>query len=173
MNKLTMKLIITIVNFLFILTIVSGQKTKKEPNNILFFSPGISYQDELFGELNLMYAKDSRLDGGSCSGPAAVGPRLGIEFNMNPSNPIIVPKIGYEYSGLFLCLRVNALYYISQQQKDFRLLGEIGLSLSGYINLTYGYILPLQESMTSEYNESRVAITINLTKRLSQQFKKS
>ncbi|MES2848931.1 MAG: hypothetical protein V4685_07740 [Bacteroidota bacterium] len=161
--------------FSFILFLITVSITHAQSNSIngghtFIISPGTSYQSQFFAELNLMYAGDKSLNGGPCSGSFAAGPRIGVEYNFNSSNNIIAPKIGYEVSGLVICLRANAVYYIGKHINDLRLLPEAGFSLTGAINLTYGFSIPLLSNRLTEVSRSRITLTFNCNKKLWRQF---
>ncbi len=158
------------LSFIFSLIICKsfGQIAKTNKNKIIF-SPGLSYQRTLFAEINLMYIDDEATKGGPCNGGIAAGTRVGMEINVTGKDRMIAPKIGYELSGSLLCMRINSIYYIKNNEKDLRLLPEIGFSLGGAINLTYGYGFSVLNQKISQISKSRVTLTFNLHKNLWQQ----
>jgi hypothetical protein len=131
------------------------------PKNIRFlFSPGVSYQGQLFGEVNLMYSEILMSHGVG----AIWGPRVGIEANFKQDNFIYAPKIGYELSATFFVLRANMVSYIDKNKVDLRILPEAGISLLGYFNLTYGYGIPTLNFENPEVTRHRFTLTANLYK---------
>jgi hypothetical protein len=153
MNRLLVVILITVLPSL----VAFGQESLKEDKPKLILSPGVSYQSQLFTELNLMY---SRFDY-SHSGSVIWGPRVGLEANFKKDRFILAPKVGYELSGLLLSLRGNAIGYMDEKKLDLRILPEIGTSLFGTVNLTYGYSFPLLEYKSSVVSKHRVTLTTN------------
>lgn len=141
-----------------------GQDLPEEDKPNLILSPGISYQGQFFGEINLMYASHYIGHGGN----AIWGPRVGIEANVNKDRFIYAPKLGFELSGLLIAVRGNAVGYIDNKRLDLRLLPEAGISLLGAVNLTYGYNLPILSFKSPEVARHRVTLTANIHRELWQ-----
>ncbi|TYZ13488.1 hypothetical protein FY528_03510 [Hymenobacter lutimineralis] len=123
----------------------------------LIASPGISYQKQIFGEINAMYANVQ-------FGPGAVlvhGPRIGLEAGYR-DHLVYAPKIGYEFDFILVALRANLVGYVDQGQVDLRLLPEAGLSFFGFANFTYGYNAPLGTYRTPATSLHRLTLTANL-----------
>lgn len=139
-----------------------GQEITKKNTGKLIFSPGISYQKQFFGEINMMYSKIEEGHGVI----ANWGPRVGIEANFSGSNFIYAPKIGYELDAVFLALRGNLINYIDKGNVDLRILPEAGLSFFGAVNLTYGYGIPLLKFESVQISRHRITLTINLNSKL-------
>jgi hypothetical protein len=153
----------------FLCTLSFAQSNKAQPKKRLILSPGISYQKNMFAELNAMLIDEAATRGGPCEGGLAAGPRIGMEMNFVASNRIVAPKLGYELSGQLICVRANAVYYISKTNKDLRLLPELGFSLMGTVNLCYGYGFSVLKDKIKEVSHSRITLTVNLSKNLWQQ----
>jgi hypothetical protein len=156
MKYLSKQFLLILLFTAFALSDVIGQD--KVPERKLILSPGLSFQKQVFGEINLMYSKLEL----SHSGTAIYGPRIGIETNFNPDHFIYAPKIGYEFSGLIFSFRGSTAGYIDNKKLDLRLLPEAGLSLLGAINLTYGYNIPVLDFRTSKISNHKVSLTTNL-----------
>jgi hypothetical protein len=141
-----------------LLPFLSFGQTEKEPSDYrLILSPGISYQGQVFGELNLMYANRTE----SSCGPGSIrGFRVGIETNFNKNHFIYAPKIGYELNGL-ISFRGNIISYIDNGHTDLRILPEIGIGLI-YLSINYGYSIPLLDFRTPDISRSRISLTFNL-----------
>jgi len=137
--------------------VFSQEKTGKIPMKLIL-SPGMSYQGKLLGELSLMFSKLDMTSGGA----AIWGPRFGFESSLTSNDYIFAPKIGYEISGLMICLRGNGLAYLQNKKSDFRLLPEAGLSLSGAINLTYGYNLHIYGDKIRDIANHKFSLLVNL-----------
>ena len=126
-NKLLFLLIIcTLINKKSISQVDSAKN-----NFQIIVSPGISLQREIFGELNIMFAKE--VDGGACDNNGYKGFRIGVESNFEKNNLIVAPKIGWEGSTIPICLRGNIIDYLSNGKSDLRLLPEVGIRFDGYI----------------------------------------
>lgn len=148
------KIIVTFLTLL-IITITFG----KEPDAKVALSPGISYQGQFFGELNLMYyLKCYRTP----QGTFIHGPRVGSEFNFKNSF-IYAPKFGYEWTLIIFSCRINSLLYVQNRKLDLRILPEIGFNL-GYANLMYGYNIPLLRYRNTDITAHRISLTFNIDK---------
>jgi hypothetical protein len=147
--------------FLFLLMLSSssfGQTKKERSDYRLILSPGLSFQGQVFGELNLMYAKME--NGGPCNPPVIYGLRLGVETNFNKDHFVYAPKIGYELNGL-ISFRGNIITYIDNGHTDLRILPEIGIGFI-YFSLNYGYSIPILDFRTPDISRSRISLTFNL-----------
>jgi hypothetical protein len=145
--------------FALFLTLLSPLIYCQNPKDIRFlFSPGVSYQGQLFGEVNLMYSEIIMSHGVS----AIWGPRVGVEANFKQDNFIYAPKIGYELSATFFVFRANMVSYIDKSKVDLRILPEAGISLAGFFNLTYGYGIPTLNYESPEVTRHRFTLTANL-----------
>lgn len=137
-------------------------RRKIDPPNIAL-SPGILFQKQAFGELNLLVGRYSSETGGN----AFAGVRLGAETNFrNGSENIWAPKVGVELSGMVICMRATTLYYISGTTTQWRFLPEIGISFLGFANLTYGYNFKLSGDPINGIINHRVCLSINLNPQL-------
>jgi hypothetical protein len=145
--------------FLFIFITISsfGQTPKKSSDYRFILSPSISYQGQVFGELNLMRAGFLK---GYDAPPAMWSYRVGLESNLNPKHFVIAPKIGYEVT-FFLMLRGSILSYIDNGNIDLRILPEIGVG--GYVfSLSVGYGIPLLNFRTPDVRSLRFSLVFNL-----------
>ena len=131
------------------------------------FSPGILVQKALFFEANLLVGDVTVDTQSKIPMVGAEGWRIGIESNLqNNTNFVIAPKIGYEISPLFYTLRFSVVNYFQDGNSEFRLLPELGYSLGGWINLTYGYGISVNNGNLRDVSRHRVSLTFNLNKRL-------
>lgn len=137
-------------------------KQVKEPISLVL-APGIVYQKNNYGELNILF---SRVECGMCSPCVISGPFIGFESNFNQNNWIYGIKSGYQVAGLFLSLRGSLINYIDNGHSDLRILPEIGLSFLGIANLNYGYNLPLLNFESSLLSRHRISLVINLSRDL-------
>lgn len=128
------------------------------PPNIAL-SPGVIFQKQTFGEINLLIGRyESEM-----SGNAFGGVRLGAETNFQKGNEHIwASKIGVEFSGMVFCLRATTLCYMSGLNSQWRFLPEIGISFLGFANLTYGYNFKLTGDPINGIINHRVCLSLNL-----------
>jgi hypothetical protein len=128
----------------------------------IIFSGSLSYQKQLMGEIGLMDMNAS--GGGPCNPPIAVGPKFSSEFNFISRQFFIGPKISYEADFILFGARLNIIDYTDFKQNDFRFTPEIGLTIIGFIDLFYGYNIPLSSTRLDYIGTNRITLTINLFK---------
>ncbi len=126
-------------------------------------APGLIYQNQLFGELNLLFAK---IECAMCAPCVIYGPYIGVESNFNSKNHIYGFKAGYQIAMLPISLRGSVVNYMDNKQSDLRLLPEIGLSFLGIVNLNYGYNIPLLAFQSNSIAKHRLSLVINLSREL-------
>ena len=140
----------------------------KEPKTKGFvFSPGIIIQKEIFTEFSIGYG-DIYTDFKPKMVPniGFKGFKLGMETNLkSKADFIIAPKIGYEISITYFSIRLSALNYFKNNQSEFRLLPEAGISLGGLVNLTYGYGIGFGNTI-HEISNHRLTLSFNLNRKL-------
>lgn len=147
-----------------------NQKRNKKPKETdLVFSPGIFIQKDFFADVNIIIGT-VETDTGHPKAPPIIGVygwRLGAESNFKGGEDyIIAPKIGYEMSITFFSLRLSALNYFQNKQSEFRILPELGLSIGGFVNLTYGYGISFGNSINGISNH-RLGLSFNLNRKLN------
>jgi len=137
-------------------SLVFSQKTSLIKNPRFVWSIGGAYQGSFLFETNVTYSKFK-------SGWVIVtrGPRIGIESHLSQDNFIYAPKIGYEYNAVLVAFRGSAISYFDHGKPDLRLLPEIGLTLFGLVDLTYGYSFPLSHFRSEAIGRNRIALSIN------------
>ncbi len=136
---------------------VFAQNTSNDYERRFVFSIGGAYQRNFFGEVNLMYSSIEQ----SMGGVATWGPRVGFETNFSKTDFIYAPKIGYEVNLILFALRASVISYFDNGKTDLRLLPEIGITLFGLIDLTYGYNIPLLNYESSKIGRNRITLSIN------------
>ncbi|MCB0398174.1 MAG: hypothetical protein KDD26_00855 [Winogradskyella sp.] len=146
----------------------------KEPEKVEFvFSSGVFIQKEVFTEFNISFGKVS------AEFPPKMIPivgfegfRTGVETNLKSNEDfVIAPKLGYEISITFFSIRLSALNYFKNKESEFRILPELGASIGGMFNLTYGYGISFKNSINGISNH-RLSLSINLNKKLNRAVKK-
>lgn len=143
---------------------LKAEKTDRKftpPNMAL--SPGMIFQKQTFGEINLLVGRYES----SMTGNALYGIRMGAESNFrNGDQNIWAPKIGVELSGIVICMRVTTLYYVTEGNNQWRFLPELGISFLGFANLTYGYNFRLSGEPLDGIVNHRVCLSLNLNPQL-------
>nr|WP_321231179.1 hypothetical protein [uncultured Psychroserpens sp.] len=164
-----------IILLLFALSMANAQsgevqtreKYRNEFKDILF-SPGVIVQHETFLEFNVSIGEVTAING-KIPLVGFEGFRVGFETNLRDRhNHTIAPKIGYEISATLFSIRLSAVNYFQNGNSEFRLLPEIGISMYGWANLTYGYGIPFNNGNLDNVSCHRVALSFNLDKRLKE-----
>lgn len=132
---------------------------------------------DIIPSLGYIYQWDSYLDANVIIGDDINyfiwyhGLRLGLETNLQSgADFIIAPKIGYVLSLGLLVLRLSAIDYIQGSQNEFRLLPEVGFTIVGVIDLTYGSGIQISKSEVPGISSQRFGVCINVTKLLKEVF---
>lgn len=90
------------------------------------------------------------------------GPKVSSEFNFNFKQFFLGPKVSYEFDYYVIGARINLIDYTDFKQSDFRFTPEIGLTFVSYLNLFYGYNVPLSSGETRFAGTNRITLTINI-----------
>jgi hypothetical protein len=145
----------------------SQQKNAKKKKKLDFaLSTGLIWQDNLFGDINII-AGDVSLIKGKIPLIGIDGFRIGFETNFKSDRQfIIAPKFGYDFSIDFLSMRISAVNYFQNGKSEFRILPELGISIEGVINLTYGYGIRFNDANINGLSNHRLSLIINYNKRL-------
>ena len=163
---------ILILLFLFTNICLAQENDIKQKRKLdVVFSPGVILQNNLFGELNILVGF-IKVEDGKIPFTGVGGLRLGVESNFrNGNNYIIAPKIGFEISALIFSARLSAINYFQNGNSEFRILPEVGFSLGGRINLTYGYGISLNDGNINGLSNHRLGLSFNLNKKLNKGIK--
>ena len=130
------------------------------------FSAGLSWQQQLVGELGVIYGFSAR--GGSCNPGGLGGIKIASEFNFNSKNFFIGPKLCAELDFLIFGTRLNLIDYTDFTYHDLKFTPEVGLSFSGMLNLFYGHNYSLTDKRLHYISNNRISLTLNLDKALWQ-----
>jgi hypothetical protein len=148
---------------IFFVTSLFGQNAIKKAKTEYVFSPGVIVQGNFHNELNFMIGQKGEF----MIMPCFSGIRIGVESNMKYDKDfIIAPKIGYEFSMSVLVFRINALNYFQNRNSNFYIYPEVGISLGGSVNLTYGYN-SLKNNDIIGLSKHRIGLSINLNRSLN------
>ncbi|MCD2260969.1 hypothetical protein [Psychroserpens luteolus] len=147
----------------------SGEPDKyKKTYNDIIFSPGLIVQHETFLEFNMLIGDVTVVTNGKIPIVGVDGFRIGVETNLRDGrNHTIAPKIGYELSATVFAIRLSAVNYFQNGNSEFRVLPEVGISMGGWANLTYGYGIPFNNGNLNNVSNHRVGLSFNLDRRLS------
>ncbi|WP_299339449.1 hypothetical protein [uncultured Psychroserpens sp.] len=130
------------------------------------FAPGLIVQHDTFLEFNMLIGEVTVADG-KIPVVGVEGFRIGLETNLRGGrNYVIAPKVGYEISATVFALRLSAVNYFQNEKSEFRLLPELGISMYGWVNLTYGYGIPFNNGNLNNVSHHRLGLSFNLDKRL-------
>ena len=140
---------------------------KKESNIAIVFSPGIVVRDHVFADASVFIGKVTATTDTKIPVVGSMGFRIGMESNFRTKEHYtIAPKIGYEINPMFLCFRLSAVNYFQHRKSEFRILPELGFSLGGWANLTYGYGIALENKNLHGLSPHSFTLTINWNKSL-------
>ena len=67
---------------------------------------------------------------------------------------------------MLFTLRFSAVNYFQNGNSEFRILPELGLSLGGWANLTYGYGIAFKNENLKNVSNHRISLTFNLNRKL-------
>jgi len=153
--------------FSSILCFSQEKKSQSEIKTDFAFSPGLILQGSLFADVNIIIGKVTVALDSKIPIVGIHGFRLGFESNfLDNENYTIAPKIGYEVSPMLYTLRLSAVNYFQNGNSEFRILPELGFSLGGWINLTYGYGIAFVDKNLKNISNHRVSLSFNLNKKL-------
>ncbi len=147
----------------------SGEpETYKKTYNDIIFSPGLIVQHETFLEFNVLIGDVTVRASDKIPVVGVDGFRIGVETNLRDGhNHTIAPKVGYEFAYTVFALRLSAVNYFQNGNSEFRMLPEVGISVLGWLNLTYGYGIPFNNGHLNNVSNHRVGLSFNLDRRLS------
>jgi hypothetical protein len=143
---------------------IKNKETINEDKAHFILSGGLSYQKQFVGELGVIYGYSGL--GDMCNPSGLIGLKLASEFNFTSNNFFIAPKIGGQIDFYILGARLNIIDYTNFNYHDFKFTPEIGLSLTGFVDLFYGYNFSLTEKRIHDIGTHRVTLTINFDPKL-------
>ncbi len=127
------------------------------------YSPGIVVQRNVFLESNLFVGKIFAETSGKVPSVGVLGFRIGIESDLNKT---FAPKIGYEMAVLAVTIRLSAANYYQNSNSELRLIPEFGFCIGGWVNLTYGSGISINNGHLTDIGHHRVCLSFNLNRRL-------
>ena len=89
-----------------------------------------------------------------------LGPSISGGVNFSDNKSLLVTKAGFSGFVYFLGGRLNLINYTDFNTSQFSIRPEIGLSLLGYLSITYGYNFKLSEMDTFNVQAHLVTFSI-------------
>ncbi len=123
----------TLLLFFFLTTETFSQERK-----YIVVEPSYSYYDNHEINLSLFYCNHS-FDGTIGMPTGYWGPYISGGFGFKNGKEQMVTRIGYAGFIYLIGGRLSIIHYTDFEKNQFCLRPEVGLSLGGYISLTYGY----------------------------------
>jgi hypothetical protein len=151
--------------FTYVIVFAEADSTQVKCDNSdkasLIFSAGISYQREFLGEVGLIYGLAD--GGGPCFGPSLAGVKIASEFNFDPENFYIAPKICGVLSTFPIGIRLSVIDYTDLKYHDIKITPEIGISVAA-IDIFYGYNYSLTDRRIENIGTHRITTTFNFSR---------
>ena len=134
-------------------------KTKNQIRKKLLFTSGITYQNNLGGQIGVY--KYRNLYGSSCIGQFGLkGYKLETEFYFN-KELLIAPKISCEMNFFFVGARLNIIDYTNFKYHNFNITPELGFTFYGQCNLFYGYNIPINKPQIDNVGRHKITFVYN------------
>lgn len=158
-----MKYLILFFSLLFANNLLAQETIPKPKKFEYAFSPGVVVQGNFHNEFNFMVGKITQ----EKMFISYTAIRAGVETNfLYNEDFIIAPKIGFEYSVLILTFRLTGINYFQNSNSNFYIYPEVGISLGGSVNLTYGYN-SLKNCEIDGLSKHRIGLSININRKLN------
>jgi hypothetical protein len=102
---------------------------------------------------------------------ASKGPYATIDIMVDEKNLLIGPKVGYEFTAGVFGTAFDVTYYYDKDynsegmdRRAFVATPKAGLTLLGFMDVFYGYQIPISETRITSLTRHRFSITFNLNK---------
>jgi hypothetical protein len=136
-----------------------------QPRTVLKFGAGA--QDRAFFEIGLQYHSIYRHP----LSLASRGGYVSVDVFVDDENLLLGPKVGYELTAGILGIAADVTYFIDQNYNEtgddrnaWVVTPKAGLSILGFVNLFYGYQIPLSTERISTISRNRFSLVINLNR---------
>jgi hypothetical protein len=141
---------------------------KKDGEYMLQWKAAYHKQKKGSFETGLFFGIESHLS--SWGGGTMYGPSVSCEFLRSTgekSEDLAAPKIGFEaYNanivGIPWGARCNFTYYTFKKNNSLKLTPEFGLSIWSFVNVFYGYTIPLTNSSLIDNNGHTFTAMLNI-----------
>jgi hypothetical protein len=147
------------VYLLLVLSIILSLSVNSQEKRYFLFEPGYSYYDNHEISLAMVYCKHS-FDEVLDMPTGYRGPFWGSGIGFNNGEAQMVTKIGYSGFFFFVGGRFSIIHYTDFRKNQFSLRPELGLTLGGYMSLTYGYNFNV--SNIDVFNKQNHVISLSL-----------
>lgn len=121
---------------------------------------GIGAQESVFAEVGVawhkIYVHPLTL--------ASAGPYLSIDGIVKDGDPIVGPKIGYEFTAGLIGLAADITYYTNFDRESVVFTPKAGVSLLGFANLFYGYNMNLSDDSFGIISKNRFSLVFNINR---------
>jgi hypothetical protein len=128
---------------------------------------GVSVQERAFIEVGVYWHNIYRHP----LSLASKGPYATIDIMVDDENLLIGPKAGYEFTAGMFGAAFDVTYYYDKDynsegldRRAFVATPKAGLTLLGFLDLFYGYQIPLSETVITSLSRHRFSLTFNLNK---------
>lgn len=123
----------------------------QKDNDWMLSFGGVFQGNRVLGEIGIM-------NGIAIESFYTAGLKMGTEISFN-DNFYIAPKIGIELNLLFVSAKASLINYTDFKHYEPKLTPEIGLSILGYLNLTYGYNISLTSKHIANVPTHRITLS--------------
>lgn len=128
---------------------------------------GVGLQDRAFFEIGIMYHHIFKHP----LTLAAKGPYASVDVFIDKSNLLLGPKLGYELDAGIVGVALDFTYFIDQNydgegsnRNSFVATPKAGISILGFANLFYGYMIPISDMQIPSISRNRFSLVFNLNK---------
>ncbi len=128
---------------------------------------GVSIQDNVFLEIGLYWQNIFHHP----LSLASKGPYATVDIMVDERNLLIGPKLGYEFTAGVFGAAADVTYFYDKDynsegmdRRAFVATPKAGLTLLGFLDLFYGYQIPLSEDRITSLSRHRFSITFNFNR---------
>jgi len=97
------------------------------------------------------------------------GPYCTVDVFIDDSNILLGPKLGYEMTAGLFGAALDMTYFIDHNydgeggnRNGVQLTPKVGISILGFVDLFYGYAIPLTEERISTITRNRFSLVFNI-----------
>jgi hypothetical protein len=102
---------------------------------------------------------------------ASKGPYATIDVMVDEENLLVGPKVGYEFTAGVFGTAFDVTYYYDKDynsegmdRRAFVATPKAGLTLLGFMDVFYGYQIPISENRITSLSRHRFSLTFNLNR---------
>jgi hypothetical protein len=128
---------------------------------------GVSVQDRAFLEIGVYWQNIYRHP----LSLASKGPYATIDIMVDDRNLLIGPKLGYEFTAGVFGTAFDVTYFYDKDynsegldRRAFVATPKAGLTLLGFMDVFYGYQIPISEQRITSLSRHRFSLTFNLNR---------